>query len=58
MANEQFGPIAGLIGTWEGDQGVNISYDYDKRRSSRPPTPKGLSLTSSAMWTTDRRSSG
>ena len=31
MANEQFGPLAALIGTWEGDQGVNVSYDYDKK---------------------------
>jgi hypothetical protein len=31
MANEEFGPLAGLIGTWKGDQGVNVSYDYDKK---------------------------
>jgi len=31
MANEQFGPLAGLIGTWRGDQGENVSYDYDKK---------------------------
>ena len=23
MANEEFGPLAPLIGTWRGDQGVN-----------------------------------
>jgi hypothetical protein len=28
MANEEFGPLAALIGTWEGDQGVNVSYCY------------------------------
>ncbi len=31
MANEEFGPLAALIGTWEGDQGVNVSYDYEKK---------------------------
>ncbi|MCR9093771.1 MAG: heme-binding beta-barrel domain-containing protein [bacterium] len=30
MANEEFGPLAKLIGTWRGDQGVNVSYDYAK----------------------------
>ena len=25
MANEEFGPLAPLIGTWRGDQGVNVS---------------------------------
>ena len=30
MANEEFGPLAPLIGTWRGDQGVNVSYDYAK----------------------------
>lgn len=28
MANEQFGPLAPLIGRWQGDGGVNVSYDY------------------------------
>lgn len=37
MANEQFGPLAGLIGTWEGDQGVNVSYDYDKKEIIEEP---------------------
>jgi hypothetical protein len=37
MANEQFGPLAALIGTWEGDQGVNISYDYDKKEVIEEP---------------------
>jgi len=26
MANEEWGPLAGLIGTWEGDQGIDVSY--------------------------------
>ena len=26
MANEEWGPLARLIGTWEGDKGVDISY--------------------------------
>lgn len=37
MANEQFGPLAALIGTWEGDQGVNVSYDYDKKEIIEEP---------------------
>ena len=32
MANEQFGPLAGLIGTWEGDQGVDISFSYAEKK--------------------------
>lgn len=28
MANEQFGPLAPLIGTWEGDKGVDVSFSY------------------------------
>lgn len=32
MAHEEFGPLAGLIGTWYGDEGVNISYDYDVKK--------------------------
>jgi hypothetical protein len=28
MANEEFGPLAGLIGTWSGDQGLDVSYSY------------------------------
>jgi hypothetical protein len=26
MANEEWGPLAGLIGTWEGDQGIDVSF--------------------------------
>lgn len=32
MANEQFGPLAALIGTWEGDQGVDVSYSYSAKK--------------------------
>ena len=28
MANEQFGPLAALIGTWEGDKGIDVSHSY------------------------------
>lgn len=31
MAYEEFGPLAGLIGTWEGDQGVDVSYSNAKQ---------------------------
>lgn len=31
MANEEFGPLAGLVGTWQGAAGVNVSYDYAKK---------------------------
>ena len=31
MANEEFGPLAGLVGTWQGAGGVNVSYDYAKK---------------------------
>ncbi len=37
MANEQFGPLAALIGTWEGDKGINVSYDYDKKEIIETP---------------------
>ena len=26
MANEEWGPLAGLIGTWEGDKGMDVSF--------------------------------
>lgn len=32
MANEEFGPLAALIGTWRGDKGENISYDYEQKK--------------------------
>lgn len=31
MAYEEFGPLAGLIGTWKGNDGVDISYSYEKK---------------------------
>ena len=37
MANEQFGPLAALIGTWEGDQGLDVSYSYDKKAIIETP---------------------
>ena len=30
MANEEWGPLAGLIGDWEGDQGLDVSFHNDK----------------------------
>ena len=32
MANEEFGPLAGLIGSWRGEGGVNVSYDYEQKK--------------------------
>ncbi|MDC1295759.1 heme-binding beta-barrel domain-containing protein [Myxococcota bacterium] len=32
MANEEFGPLAGLIGSWRGESGVNVSYDYEQKK--------------------------
>jgi hypothetical protein len=37
MANEEFGPIAGLIGTWEGDQGLDVSYSYEQAKVIETP---------------------
>ncbi len=37
MANEQFGPLAALIGTWEGDQGLDVSYSYVKKAIIETP---------------------
>jgi hypothetical protein len=37
MANEQFGPLAGLIGTWKGAEGVNVSFDYDEKKIIETP---------------------
>lgn len=30
MAYEEWGPLAGLVGTWEGDQGLDVSFHNDK----------------------------
>lgn len=37
MANEQFGPLAGLIGTWKGDQGLDVSYSYEQKKVIETP---------------------
>lgn len=37
MANEQFGPLAALIGTWEGDKGLDVSYSYEKKAIIETP---------------------
>lgn len=30
MAFEEWGPLAGLVGTWEGDQGLDVSFHNDE----------------------------
>jgi len=37
MANEEWGPLAGLIGTWEGDQGVDVSYHNEEGKIGETP---------------------
>ncbi|MCP4035710.1 MAG: FABP family protein [bacterium] len=37
MANQEFGPLAALIGTWEGDQGLDVSYSYAKKAVIETP---------------------
>ena len=37
MANEEWGPLAGLIGEWEGDQGVDVSFHNDKGKIAETP---------------------
>jgi hypothetical protein len=37
MANEQWGPLAGLIGTWEGDQGLDVSFHNEKGKVAETP---------------------
>jgi len=37
MANEEWGPLAGLIGTWEGDQGVDISFHNEEGKIGETP---------------------
>ena len=37
MANEQFGPLAALIGTWEGDQGLDVSFSYKEGKVIETP---------------------
>jgi hypothetical protein len=37
MANEQWGPLAGLIGSWEGDQGRDVSFHNDDGKIADTP---------------------
>jgi len=37
MANEEWGPLAGLIGTWEGDKGVDVSYHNEEGKIGETP---------------------
>jgi len=37
MANEEFGPLAALIGTWEGDQGLDVSFSYSAKKVIETP---------------------
>lgn len=37
MAYEEFGPLAGLIGTWRGEEGVNVFYDYAQSKIHEEP---------------------
>jgi hypothetical protein len=31
VADADLGPLAGLVGTWEGDEGVDVAYSYPRR---------------------------
>jgi len=37
MANEEWGPLAGLIGTWEGDQGMDVSFHNEEGKIGETP---------------------
>lgn len=37
MSNEQYGPLRWLLGTWEGSEGVNVSYDYAEKKIIETP---------------------
>jgi hypothetical protein len=37
MAYEEWGPLAGLIGTWEGDQGLDVAFHNDKGKIAETP---------------------
>jgi hypothetical protein len=37
MANEEWGPLAGLIGTWEGAQGMDVSFHNEKGKVAETP---------------------
>lgn len=37
MAFEEWGPLAGLIGNWEGDQGLDVSFHNDEGKIAETP---------------------
>lgn len=37
MAFEEWGPLAGLIGSWEGDQGLDVSFHNDEGKIAETP---------------------
>ena len=37
MANEEWGPLAGLIGTWEGDKGLDVSFHNEEGKIGETP---------------------
>ena len=37
MAYEEWGPLRGLVGTWEGDQGLDVSFHNDKGKVAETP---------------------
>jgi hypothetical protein len=37
MAYEQWGPLGGLVGTWEGDQGLDVAFHNDKGKVDETP---------------------
>ncbi len=37
MANEEWGPLAGLIGTWESDKGVDVSFHNEEGKIGETP---------------------
>ncbi len=37
MAYEEWGPLAGLVGTWQGDQGLDVSFHNDQGKITETP---------------------
>jgi hypothetical protein len=37
MAYEEWGPLGGLVGSWEGDQGLDVSFHNDKGKVHETP---------------------
>jgi hypothetical protein len=37
MSYEQWGPLGGLVGTWQGDQGLDVSFHNDKGKIQETP---------------------